>query len=1012
MSKKKKKKKKDFKFLDFVIFKRVNLDIFLIMKSFSAQFRDDPSYTLYEFPCKDTILVSEACEVIRSTFELSHPLSVDCFGTTLPPHKKLSKYCLPKDPLLFYYLNGKNIDVSQIPKGAGPIPRDHWRYYFNISYKSMMEPIDLPTKDDWTQSQLTDFLKKEISKIFPGFNLNDKVILIYLSGGIFFDKGTLTNFSTYFSTAPRHIYVVVSPDLSPKFLFDDIQTLCDIKSNDMKKAFSPLFPTNEAGLYYAASLLGYFGQSGLGTGAILRFIGKFLRFSPLVTSFWRLFMRQLIQGHHLITITSCLLNVFKEIAQGKIKDECLWEKSLPLLTSFIYPIVEIEVECTHYQRPYTPSGYESYILNFSHYENSVVMFDIEFRGLSAIKLTKKFPSLAECDHIFNNDEKQILHPQKPLSLRNASRICLYEGPKGISLFLSQISGKSTDQKDQLNVINPEIGQITKFKPEELASQYRGRMGVSMDKAIVQDPNSIKQLVIVLVDTSGSMGCTFENGIDRCQASQQLFTAFASKSYASRIGSKYGVMIFESSIHVLSELSDLTTDFEKALDKIGPMGGTQMFLGVDQAADKLINVKNQFPNAISRIILVSDGCANSDSRTVSIIQKLVVNNIIVDSLLVYPDIDYRLLAMVRLTGGVIFQINSMVEGLKYLEDEAFFNPNYRQAVPPPVPANQISQNHINEYQSKRNSNFLDKQVPCKQFNLNTNENYSIPLVSIYNNDQKAQIYRDRSIIRQLKLIYNESNEYYKVFPISNKIDEWLVFIRPLVDDSLYKSNWFYCKVVFPSNYPSIPPIITMPQPPFHVNISPRGTICHSYLAEEYNASLTMPMILTELCVLLTYPNYLSPIDDERLQYCRLNLVKPNFYPQFQEKNQLENEYKNKINTSIQNNSRPTLDSWIKSLKIDSNTSHIDIDLRSFVSPPVHFLDPFTHELIVNPVLSSTGTYFEKNSIENQLRSNSNTIDPITGKKLHPINDSKLQIDSRFKLVIDDWKKEKNYIAQKL
>ena len=82
----------------------------------------------------------------------------------------------------------------------------------------------------------------------------------------------------------------------------------------------------------------------------------------------------------------------------------------------------------------------------------------------------------------------------------------------------------------------------------------------------------------------------------------------------------------------------------------------------------------YKNAISRILIISDGddvC--SDSNAKDIVQELIRNKIIVDSIFINIEDDCNMLAAVcHATGGIAYKVTEVDGALSLIEKSAFFN----------------------------------------------------------------------------------------------------------------------------------------------------------------------------------------------------------------------------------------------------------------------------------------------------------------------------------------------------
>ena len=94
--------------------------------------------------------------------------------------------------------------------------------------------------------------------------------------------------------------------------------------------------------------------------------------------------------------------------------------------------------------------------------------------------------------------------------------------------------------------------------------------------------------------------------------------------------------------------------------------------------------------------------------------------------------------------------------------------------------------------------------------------------------------------------------------------------------------------------------------------------------------------------------------------------------------------------------------------------IILDLSHFVEAPYQFRDPYTHQIMREPVQvvhsdGMKGSYFDKASLEQKLRQEGNVFDPLNQKIIEKELNMNLPIDREFQGRISEWKKNHpNYI----
>ncbi len=108
---------------------------------------------------------------------------------------------------------------------------------------------------------------------------------------------------------------------------------------------------------------------------------------------------------------------------------------------------------------------------------------------------------------------------------------------------------------------------------------------------------------------------------------------------------------------------------------------------------------------------------------------------------------------------------------------------------------------------------------------------------------------------------ESNDMFSAGPKDeNSLNAWeACVVGP--KDSVYEGGLFFLTIVFPPEYPFIPPKCTFQTRLYHPNVNSNGSICLDILKEAWSPALTIRSVLLSICSLLTDPNPSDPLVPE-------------------------------------------------------------------------------------------------------------------------------------------------------
>ena len=535
-----------------------------------------------------------------------------------------------------------------------------------------------------------------------------------------------------------------------------------------------------------------------------------------------------------------------------------------------------------------------------------------------------------------------------------------------------------------------------------------------DEAILDsiDPEKVTQLVFIVIDKSGSMRSPFGGGFSRFQASQKFFIKFTKACYRYHTTSLYGSIMFNDGTEVRNKLNPLVNNFEERMIIEGEraQGGTRMFTAMRKGAELMIeaNQGNKYPNAIFRLIVISDGydgCQKSEMANVS--NFLLQNKVRVDAIIVSNQIAKELVAISRFSGGIAIFPRSLEEGLELFNKEEFFNVNLRKFGP--IRSTEVTENEIRGL-PQISVNELDRVIQIKTNEyIDTQKLVTSPkyAVSEYEKALSIQIEGSKSIheihpnqkriINELKKIISNQDEDIRVFPLKDRIDVWRILIK--FDGSLlYSNRWFYMIVEFTPEYPQHYPLFRFVKPPFHPNITDQGRVCIDAFDQIYKNNMTVLELIGHIkTLMMIQPSFDSCVDLRRQQLA-----------------DNKEEFERIVKKWNEDNGKDSPEDWEKDWKIQPDGvlfKGVESSNTSIVPP--QYRCPITNKIMREPVKASSGVYYEKSSLENYVNITPNAtcrakVD--SNKKPIPLPKDKnigLKVDNELKTKIAKWIKDNDY-----
>lgn len=955
----------------------------------------------YQFEATDTI--SDLCSFIQEQLGTKSKFNVIMYGSSLQKTQSKLIDIAPEDSC--FTLNPISSDPEYRFKYylQDDIPDDKYCVFTTESLQSMIKGklVDIDENQN---------VKKVEQKIRDEFGIDENLqIHLFLPGGCPFFSGTINDIKKVdeLRNFRRHLYVIITNKIPKDVLNQEIINACDASSDEKKLLLSPCFESSISSLCTIASLLGYINQNGEDSDSLVYSLSRFFPFAPFVCALHQLQSRNLSCGRTIMQITAPLFTIMRDSLKDlSIEDSELLSFAPKFFTYLINFDIKGDMSCTTYTPPFleiSTEGYLKEIFETNHLKDQVVTFwDPDFRGIDWVYFEYLNPTKEKIDEACENISS--LNIILPMDLRKIRRSTLFRGDKGPWLFLNGTYGKQKGGEDNIDIINPLEGKIMSVDPEDFASKIVLNADGSSSFDIV-DPKQISQITYFIIDKSDSMFEEYK-GTTRFLAAKQFLISFLDAAYTSLNFSLFGLIPFDNKYNIVCDLTILSPNFRDELEKVKSGGSTHIFKTMQAAAEKLVEVQDRYPNAVKRLIVLTDGMDNHadytyvnyegvekryfnlDISTVS--NYLIDNKIRVDCMYVSDEVDARLYKLAKMTGGCAFYPSSIYEGLKIFSEEPFYNVLIRDFKP-------FSTERLNHDQIQStpmpSPDDWDKTTPSKPSEIaslsNKNTLVSPKYIAIQNEGKILPARRKGRLLKELRNLagIDCEKEGIRVYTFKDQIDKWRVLIRG-PDGSLYKNRWFYLTIEFPANYPNVPPTIRFVHPPFHVNIGDNGFICMSNLDKNYMASDTVHDLLTMIIGLLMCPNNADPLDQTRI-----DMIKKGNEELFKQKVE---EYNNK-------NSKLNPDEWIDGWNIENDPDADNVDFKLYAEADPQFKCNLTGKIMKEPVLASSGVYFERNALIQYIRNNKKAKCPITGKEFKN-SDLNLPVDNNLKVKINKWYEE--------
>eukprot|EP00800_Vazella_pourtalesii_P006434 TRINITY_DN182_c0_g1_i9.p1 TRINITY_DN182_c0_g1~~TRINITY_DN182_c0_g1_i9.p1 ORF type:complete len:1113 (-),score=145.23 TRINITY_DN182_c0_g1_i9:220-3558(-) len=587
--------------------------------------------------------------------------------------------------------------------------------------------------------------------------------------------------------------------------------------------------------------------------------------------------------------------------------------------------------------------YSRMIKSFSGFECQV--WNVRDMKITEVDLTREWNAIESkfnkmpflCIQLPLAIREKIHLPIPCMTLRENGAICNYIGPV-----------KDTNKPYQ--GFDPMDGKTFSFNAEDVDEKLRkGKFSTFTElikqptgevdfSTITRSINEIEEIIMVVLDTSGSMDSKYFEKKTKYELAMTGFIQFCNRTTAYNFKNMIGLVIFGGDSKLELELTESFTHFSKEIKTFPSKGKTAIYDAVIFTIDYLnsFRIKQGSPiNLPARIICLTDGGDNASRKNpTEAANSLIRNNIVMDSVLL-SNHKVGTHAIAKLSGGYSFQPSDQKDLLRIFENETMLNFNCR-----------------------KHKNYLNKTFQeALTIHFDTEPEFLHPgkLTSTFQTSEKcladavlhkivtSQVSPEvtKRILRELAYLQTDPHPSFEVFPCSDAVDLWHLMLEETAQTP-YEGGVFRLYIEFTKEYPNKPPNIRFITPIYHCNINSAGRICHMILDRFYSPEKKIRELLDHIYGLLLEATPDDPLDSYKATLLRTN----------------KQEYDRQAKAFTQLHA---INKTKRQVRIDILG---DEDVRN--SYPAEFVCPLTLNLFKEPVTTRYGETYEKEAIESYLR----------------------------------------------
>lgn len=729
------------------------------------------------------------------------------------------------DKKIFFFLK-KNIKPpirNQIQQ-MEPIQEGCIRCYISINYELMTKGIDLQINSSYEFSMFNSILSPIIANLhrFP-FKTD---ILYFLPGGISYNSGILDQFYQQLSIRDKILYiVVVRSGIDPEIYNYDVINLCDATA-EMEILLSPITDSTKCGLSQIASILGYFQHEGPNCLRFVNSLASLTLFSPAITFLLLLLKKYDLTASQLVCISSVIYSLYSSLLPQNTPPN---------------RVLEYACKCS------------CYVSLISAPEVQLNLMNMWMPNVMLVPLPSPHDG-REIDDINNSDS--LFKAYSPYEISTICSTSILQTATGTGLVEVSTAIKPPSLCNIFKINDPFKGESFISK-EILISKFENSYHYTIPDLIY--PQAITQVTYFVLDASSPLDNL-----------EQWMSCYASRIEGHRIRSLQGIVTFNNRI---VNICPLTSNIEHFLDSTSLLSvdhGSKLWDAVYEAYLQLGEIRDKYPNAYFRIIVITNGTNSdeSDHQPIDFVYNLINDGIVLESVLINGEVP-ELAAYCHITGGQSFiRTNDRVTDL--FEADSFVDMSSRGA-PKTIEPHQYNTDFINNLIKNMKYDLIPVNEMLENIKL---KHELINPIRLEQNQNQNYPQRIKRIMRELaQVVASEKYGFVKVFPVRDEIDSWKLFLKSY-NEGPYSQQWWPLLIHFPPEYPKMPPMFRFIGIPYHINISDEGLICIGALEKNYSFGMTVISMIREIINILDNPDFSSPYQIDKLLIYKNDPIKFN------------------------------------------------------------------------------------------------------------------------------------------